>query len=190
MRRWWLGSLLLILQALPAHASQLEQLDDRPGDVIGPCIDDGSAYGLVCFLGVTCLLGGLLARHFRRTTTLSRAAPVPVSLLVAERLARVVQRRHGVIAAVGIVGVPALIAMGVGPLAIFATIVGSIGLRGFFIARAVLHLIEASGDRASAEARAHIVTVRTPDREEHLEVAPGALAAALRHAVPTSIARR
>ncbi|HEY0479706.1 MAG TPA: hypothetical protein VGD37_19435, partial [Kofleriaceae bacterium] len=65
-----------------------------------------------------------------------------------------------------------------------------IGLRGFFIARAVLQLIERGPGGASAEAYAHVVVVHTDDEEVRLEVAPRALAAALRHAVPTSIAQR
>jgi hypothetical protein len=163
---------------------------------------------------VACVLGYLMM-CFRRAREAHLAIPESVSLLVAERLARGVQRRGGVLAAVGIVGVPLLVAMNVGPLAIVSTIVGCIGLRGFVLARGVLHLIEnaarvggaspavapvdasaaaAPAGRTLAPVAAEVVgltvIVRSVADEARLEVTPRALAAARRHAVPTSVARR
>jgi hypothetical protein len=123
-----------------------------------------------------------------------------VSLLVAEQLARWAQRRGGIIAAIGIVGVPALVAMDEGVFAIASTIVGCVGLRGFCVARSVLQLIEPAAERrarlgdaagpATAEVCGSALLVRSADDEAHLEITPRALAAARRHAVPTSIAKR
>jgi hypothetical protein len=153
-------------------------------------------------LGVVLVVLGYLVVHLRRTAEARFAVAEPVSLLVVERLARAVQRRAGVIAAVGVVGVPALVVMDVGPAAIISTIVGCVGLRGFFIARSMLQLIEhavapggedeASAPRrpASAEVVGHTVIVRSASDEVRLDVSPHALAAARRHAVPTSIANR
>jgi hypothetical protein len=131
----------------------------------------------------------LLVRHFRRVNAVQRARPVPVSLLVVERLARAAQRRAGVIAAVGVVGVPALVVMHAGPLAIISTIVASIGLRGYGIARAVLEMVETSSPSVTADLLSHIVVVRSPVSEVQLEVAPRALARELRHAVPIARAK-
>lgn len=153
-------------------------------------------------LGVVLLVLGYLVVHLRRTAEARFAVAEPVSLLVVERLARSVQRRAGVIAAVGVVGVPALVVMGVGPAAIISTIVGCVGLRGFFIARSMLQLIEhavspggedevsAPRQPASAEVVGHTVIVRSASDEVRLDVSPRALAAARRHAVPTLIATR
>jgi hypothetical protein len=106
------------------------------------------------------------------------------------------QRRGGVLAAVGITGVPALVGMDMGTLAIISTIVGCVGLRGFFVARSALRLIEPSepsglaGHDVVAEALGPTVVVRGPAEEVRIDVTPRALAAARRHAVPTSIAKR
>ena len=158
----------------------------------------GTALSLASALAVL----GYLVIHLRRMREARSAVAQPVSLLVVERLARAVQRRGGVIAAVGVVGVPALVVMGLGPLAIISTIVGCVGLRGFFVARGVLQLIEhvassggdgepsAASEPATAEVLGHTVIVRSPCEEARLDVSPRALAAARRHAVPTSIANR
>jgi hypothetical protein len=131
----------------------------------------------------------LLMRHFRRVGTLRDSLPVTVSLLVAERLARAAQRRGGVVGAIGIVGVPALVAMDLGLLAIISTVVAAIGVRRFGVARSVLQMVDAARN-VTAEAIGHLVVVRSPLQEVHLEVAPGALARELRHAVPTARAVR
>lgn len=138
------------------------------------------------------LLGliGYLVMHFRRVRDERLAVAEPISLLVAERLARAVQRRAGVIAAIGVVGVPALVVMDLGPLAIISTIVGCVGLRGFFITRAVLQLVEGAPRDATAELLGRAVIVRSASDEARLEVTPRAVTAARRHAVPTSIAHR
>jgi hypothetical protein len=158
----------------------------------------GSVLTLIGVFGVL----GCLAMHLRRVREARFAVAEPVSLLVVERLARAVQRRGGVLAAVGIVGVPALVVMHVGPAAIISTIVGCIGLRAFFIARGALQLIEeaaapggegepgATRAPATAEVVAHTLIIRRGEEETRLDVSPTALAAALRHAVPMSIATR
>jgi hypothetical protein len=155
-------------------------------------------------LALTGVLGAIacLAMHLRRVRDARFAVAAPVSLLVVERLARAVQRRGGVVAAVGIVGVPALVVMHISSAAILSTIVGCIGLRAFFVARGALQLIErvappsSEGDPATpgapvnAEVLGHTLIVRRGDEETRLDVSPRALAAARRHAVPTSIATR
>jgi hypothetical protein len=144
----------------------------------------GTALTLIGVLGVL----GCLAMHLRRVREARFAVAEPVSLLVVERLARAVQRRGGVVAAIGIVGVPALVVMHIGPAAILSTIVGCVGLRAFFIARGALQLIERAA--ATAEVAGHALVVRCGDEETRLDVSPRALTAARRHAVPTSIATR
>ncbi len=146
----------------------------------------GVGLALVCVL----VLILKIASYVQRVRARDGAMTEPISLLVAERLARAVQRRAGVLAAVGVVGVPALVIMEVAPLAIVSTIVGCIGVRGFFIARAVLQLIERGGDQVTAEALGPTVVVRGSGDEAQLEVAIDALARARRHAVPRSIAKR
>lgn len=146
----------------------------------------GVGLALVCAL----VLILKIASYVQRVRARDGAMAEPISLLVAERLARAVQRRAGVLAAVGVVGVPALVIMEVAPLAIVSTIVGCIGVRGFFIARAVLQLIERGGDQVTAEALGPTIVVRGSGDEAQLEVAIDALARARRHAVPRSIAKR
>jgi hypothetical protein len=131
-------------------------------------------------------LTGMVVRHFRRVNALRDAVAEPISLLVAERLARASQRRGGVIAAIGIVGVPALVVMDMGMLPIISTIIGAIGVRRFGIARSVLQLIETPSYRVAAERIGHIVVVRSSITEVQLEVAPGELASELRRAIPTA----
>jgi hypothetical protein len=144
--------------------------------------------GLVLVCAVALILK--IASYVQRVRARDAAVAEPISLLVAERLARAVQRRAGVLAAVGVAGVPALVIMEVAPLAIVSTIVGCIGVRGFFIARAALQLIERGGDQVTAEALGPTVVVRGSDGEAQLDVAIDALARARRHAVPRSIAKR
>lgn len=159
---------------------------------------------LVAFIGIPLVLVWLV-RYFQRMRARREAIAEPISLLVAERVARAVQRRAGVLAAVGITGVPVLVGTDLGTLAIISTIVGCVGLRGFFVARAALRLIEPSepfapsglsgpsgtaGHEVVAEALGPTVVVRGPAEEVRIDVTPRALAAARRHAVPTSIAKR
>lgn len=156
---------------------------------------------LVAFVGIPLVLVWLV-RYFQRMRARQEAIAEPISLLVAERVARAVQRRAGVLAAVGITGVPVLVGTDLGTLAIISTIVGCVGLRGFFVARAALRLIEPSepsghsgpsgiaGHEVIAEALGPTVVVRGPAEEVRIDVTPRALAAARRHAVPTSIAKR
>lgn len=165
---------LVLRQMARMQAAEYQELKVRVG-VLG-------ALGLA---GV----GLLLARHFRRVNALHDAQPEPLSLLVAERLARTAQRRGGVVAAVGIAGVPALVIMNVWLPAIIATIVAAVGVRRFGIARSVLEMVDAP-DRVAAEAIGHIVVVRSPIQEVQLEVAPGALARERRRAVPMARAMR
>lgn len=153
---------------------------------------------LVAFIGIPLVLVWLV-RYFQRMRARQEAIAEPISLLVAERVARAVQRRAGVLAAVGITGVPVLVGTDLGTLAIISTIVGCVGLRGFFVARAALRLIEPSGPSGPsgiaghevvAEALGPTVVVRGPAEEVRIDVTPRALAAARRHAVPTSIVKR
>jgi len=149
--------------------------------------------------------------HFERVRESRSALAVPISLLVAERVARAVQRRAGMIATIGLVGVPSLVVMHIASLAILSTIIGCIGLRGYFIARSMLQLIERGQPREGGEHRSPLasleaagprampttaavlgrtVTVHSADDEVSLDVSARTLAAARRHAVPTSIAKR
>jgi hypothetical protein len=155
--------------------------------------------GLLLLGGAGGVMGGIallwvwLARHFRRVGARQIAVPEPISLLVAERLARAAQRSSGVLAAIGIIGVPALVVRDLGLFAIISTVVGCIGLRGFFVARAALRLLELAGPAGHdviAETLGPTVIVRSPAEEVRLDITPRSLAAALRHAVPTSIANR
>jgi hypothetical protein len=228
---------LLVLSTTSAYADV----------VVRACDHDAERYALLgmgAALFGACALIRYTVRHFQRVRDAQLATPVPTSLLVAERIARAVQRRAGVIATVGIVGVPALVVMHSSSLAILSTIVGCVGLRSFFIARGMLELIERSGSagprsnaqrcgesiersgsagprsnaqrcgesiersgsagphsnarvesierasRTTAEVLGQTLIVRSADEEVSLDVSPRALAAARRHAVPTSIATR
>jgi hypothetical protein len=174
------------LALLDVELVTLRELEQEAlGDVeSGPAVPAGG----LALLGLTGL-SLLLVRHFRRVRALHDAEPAPISLLVAERLARAAQRRGGVVGAIGIVGVPALVAMDVGMLAILSTIIAAIGVRRFGVARSVLQMIDVAHN-VTAEAISHLILVRSPLQEVHLEVAPGALARELRHAVPTARAVR
>ena len=184
---------LLVLTTTSAYADEVARV----------CDHDAERYallGMAAALFGACALIRYTVRHFQRVRDAQLATPAPISLLVAERIARAVQRRAGVIATVGIVGVPALVVMHTSSLAILSTIVGCIGLRSFFIARGMLELIEraplgavgepASASRVTAEVLGQTVIVRASHEEVSLDVSPRALAAARRHAVPTSIATR
>jgi hypothetical protein len=188
-----------------ASAPVVGEREVRPGSPTQPACAQvhhtrcGMGYMGLWFLGVAFvvflaipLAMVWLVRYFQRMRARREAIAEPISLLVAERLARAVQRRAGVLAAVGITGVPVLVGTDLGTLAIISTIVGCVGLRGFFVARAALGLIEPSGTgghEVVAEALGPTVVVRGPAEEVHIDVTPRALAAARRHAVPTSIAK-
>jgi len=144
--------------------------------------------GALLTLGVV-VLYALYAAHIRRVRAAQGAVAEPISLLIVELLARKVQRRNGVVAAAGLVGVPAMVVMNSGGVAILSTIVACVGLRGYFLARAALQLIEASAADVRAELLGFTVVVRSGYREAQLEISPRALAAASRNAVPTSIAK-
>ncbi len=125
------------------------------------------------------------------------ANPVPISLLIVEQLARATQRRGGVQAAIGIVGVPTMVVMQMAPGAppwglgaIVLTILACIGLRGFFVARGVLATIEQTGQPVTAELDGRTLILRRATEETQLDVSPAAVARLRRHAVPRSIARR
>jgi hypothetical protein len=194
MRRPSLAFALLVLSTTSAHADE----------VVRVCDHDAERYallGMAAALFGACALIRYTVRHFQRVRDAQLATPAPISLLVAERIARAVQRRAGVIATVGIVGVPALVVMHTSSLAILSTIVGCVGLRSFFIARGMLELIEraplgaavgepASAARVTAEVLGQTLIVRAFPEEVSLDVSPRALAAARRHAVPTSITTR
>lgn len=113
--------------------------------------------------------------------------PEAISLLAVERIARAIQRRGGVLAAIGIAGVPVL-AAAQSLTAIASTIVACVGIRGFCVGRALLRLIE--GPAASAVRLGTTMIVHRGDDEMHVEVSALALARASRHAVPTSVAKR
>jgi len=119
-----------------------------------------------------------------------------ISLLMVERLARAAQRRGGLLAAVGLVGVPTAMLMELqrggsllGLSAIVATIVACIGVRAFCVGRAVLTLVEHSGRSLTAELEGGTVILRHGDAELHFGVSRWALAGVRRDAVPRSIAR-
>jgi hypothetical protein len=203
MRRPSLVFALLALTMTSAHADEVARVCNHAADRYAMLAMGAALFGACAVIRYT-------VRHFQRVRDAQLATPVPISLLVAERIARAIQRRAGVIATVGIVGVPALVLMHTSSLAIVSTIVGCIGLRSFFIARGALALIErapagaaAPGDTAApsigeraasapitAEVLGQTLIVRRSDEEVSLDVSPRALAAARRHAVPTSIATR
>jgi len=181
-------ALLLVLSASSARASaQPDHVRCGMGDM-GLLFLGMAAFA---FIGIPVMIVWLV-RYFQRMRARQEAVAEPLSLLVAERIARAVQRRGGVVAAVAIAGVPALVGMDREGFAIIATIVGCVALRGFFLARTALRLLEPSGagHDVIAEAQGPTVIVRGPTEEVRLDVTPRALAAALRHAVPTSIAKR
>jgi hypothetical protein len=156
---------------------------------------------LIALMVCSYLLIRYTAAHFARVRESRHSVPRPVSLLVAERVARAVQRRAGMIAAIGVVGVPALVVMHVSSLAILSTIVGCIGLRGFFVARSALQLIERApggtaltgdanpGVPTTAGVLRHALIVCSGDEEVRLDVSPRTLASACGHGLPTSILR-
>ncbi|MEO7734199.1 MAG: hypothetical protein ABIY55_24765 [Kofleriaceae bacterium] len=165
--------------------------------------DDGDLDLLWYFvpnLAVIAVIVGVIALWYawrrRRDQVAAVASRLPISLLVVEPFARAAQRRGGVQAAVGLVGVPTMVIMemahaqagGLG--AIGLTIVACIGLRGFFVARGVLAMIEQRGEPVTAELDGWTLILRRGDEESQLNVSPAAIARARRHAVPRSIARR
>jgi hypothetical protein len=183
MHRLRLVFAVLVVSATHAGAST-RSCSCTPGDTSLVLASAGLA--LACIVAV--ILG--VASYVRRVRARDGAVAEPISLLVAERLARAVQLRAGVVATVGLVGVPTLVIMKTAPLAILSTIIGCIGVRGYFIAHAVLQLIERGGDQVAAEAVGPTIVVRGTGDEAQLEVSVDALARARRHAVPRSIAKR
>jgi hypothetical protein len=147
---------------------------------------------LVALVAVLCVAGTRrwFGRAARSPSGGRSAVGAPISLLVAERLAHGARRRAGAIAVLGVIGVPALVVVDLAPLAMASAVVGCGGLHRLYVARAVLQLIEWPGSLATAEAVDAMVIVRGASQEVRLEVAPKALAAARRHAVPTSVAGR
>lgn len=123
-----------------------------------------------------------------------RRAPVEgeaISLLVAERLARRVQRRGGLITILAIIaGVPWFVYTEHGFLVIASTVVGVIGVRSLVMARAMLRLIETGSSALSAEATEQTITVTLAHEVASIDVHACELDRARRHAVPTSIAKR
>jgi hypothetical protein len=78
---------------------------------------------------------------------------------------------------------------GIALLPILSTIIGCVGLRGFFVARAILDMIETG--KAEIEALGPRVVVRIGDAESHIDLTQGKIAAARRkHSIPMSIAKR
>ncbi len=123
--------------------------------------------------------------------------PIPVSLLIVERYARGMQRRGGVLAAIGQVGVPATMIAQLAPgaaswalAAILWTIVACVGLRGFFVGRGVLARIDQPAVAVTAVLQGSTLLLRGGgDEETLLGVWPSTIARLRDHAVPTSIAR-
>ena len=181
MRRSLLVFALLALSTASARADTGE--GGCHGNLFAELVAAASLIAVLALIGYTVM-------HFWRVRAARVAIAVPISLLVAERVARVVQRRSGVIAAIGVVGVPALVVMSIASLAVLSTIIGCIGLRGFFVARTVLQLIERAPAPTTAEVIGYTMFVRSGDDEVSLDVSAWALAAARRHAVPTSIAKQ
>ena len=157
---------------------------------------------LLCFVPNLTVIAVIVAviglwYAWRRRREATGASPVPISLLVVEQLARAAQRRGGVQAAIGLVGVPVMVIMEMSPHAesgglgaIVLTVVTCIGLRGFFVARGVLAMIEQRTDPVTAELAGRALILRRADEETQIDVSPAAIARARRHAVPRSIARR
>src|SRR5262247_3721754 len=100
MRRSLLVLALLVLSTVSARAdvevSVSEDEQTRYVQIVGMAL-------VIC----CALLIRYANAHFERVREAQRSAPAPVSLLVAERVARTAQRRAGMLAAIGIVGVPA-----------------------------------------------------------------------------------
>src|SRR5262245_66632978 len=99
MRRSLSVLALLVLSAASARADVVVRVseDER----------DGYMHVVIIALVIgSYLLLRYTAAHFDRVREAERSLPVPVSLLVAERVARAVQRRAGVIAPRGVARVP------------------------------------------------------------------------------------
>lgn len=132
---------------------------------------------IVAIIGFVVLIG-IIVRHFTRVRSLGFAVAQPVSGLVAERLARAVQVRAGLVATVALVGVPTFFVMVDSMLSILATVIACVALRSFFIARGILTMLD---DRAAeAEALGHRLVVRVGEAESHLDLTEDKIARARR----------
>lgn len=139
------------------------------------------------------VLGSLIALTFlvartRRAQAEATAAPEPLSLLVAEPLARMTRRWRGF----EVVALCALVAAGwwaeLYPVAL-ALVVAAFALDGYLKARRVT--IELAKPNCGAELRATSLTVCTADGSHYrVRVSERAIARAREHAIPaSSIAR-
>ncbi|HET9624130.1 MAG TPA: hypothetical protein VFP84_22310 [Kofleriaceae bacterium] len=119
------------------------------------------------------------------------ADPEPISLLVAERLARRVRGRGGLLATLALLGgVPWFFATEHGFLVIASTIAGAIGVRSVVMARGVIRLIELGGDELRAEASERAVVLQRGDEHASIDIHVGELDRAMRFAAPIAIAKR
>jgi hypothetical protein len=145
------------------------------------------AMGVVAVLSLVVIASMHTARR-RRARDLAEATPELTTLLVVERLARVMLRVHGVVIALAIGGVSALVVAELPPLPVVVmALAGGRAVHGWLAARRVLQMVEQGTSRP--EIRGLRVAIRGGDREAHLDAWPRALARARRHAIPTSIAR-
>ena len=156
-----------------------------------PDLGGTGATGMLVF-GLT-VIGGLvisivalamLRRYRRPAVEQPRQA---VSLLIAEQAARATRNRAGWFALLGLGGLVAILGAGI---PVFPWIFGIWtipAMRGYWIARAALQLIEAPG--TTAEAAGSTIIVRGRDRRICLHLTAPELAAAKRRGVPTATAR-
>lgn len=187
--------------AAAASATAEEQREASRARAMARCEGRGPCLPFVLVIPYLVILAVPLGIAFwwsvaQRRRRVEDDVPEVVSLLAVERIARSMQRRGGVLAAVGLVGVPVLVAAqmsGTGwlptPSVVVSTIIACIGLRGFFVARGMLRMVESPAG-ASAEVIGATIVLRQGDDEMHVGVSHGAVARASRFAVPVSIAHR
>ncbi|HEX4418503.1 MAG TPA: hypothetical protein VH165_11415 [Kofleriaceae bacterium] len=147
--------------------------------------------GLVLFLVLAIAGVSYLVRRDERDAE----SGTPISLLVAEQLARSTKHWAAVRAILGAAAAPALLGADeswslatVG--GIVAVIVAGRGLLRIVAARRVLAFVEWGNVQVTAEVVGERLLIKGPTHGMGLKISPRALVRALRHAVPASIARR
>lgn len=161
----------------------------------GPCLPFFLAIPFLGVLAVPLTIALWWSTVQRRRRLIEELdAPEAISLLAVESIARAMQRKGGLLAAIGITGVPVLVAAQMSsagwlptPSVIVSTIIACVGLRGFFVARGMLRMIE-SPVGLTAEVIGVTIVLRQRDDEMHVGVSHSAVARATRFAVPVSIA--
>jgi hypothetical protein len=152
---------------------------------------------LCLFVGVVLFLALLFAvvSYFIRRGERDAGPGTPISLLVAEQLARSTKRWAVVRAILGAAAAPALLgtddAWSLATVGgVIAVIVAGLGLLRIVAAWRVLRFVEWGNVQVTAEVAGARLWIKGPTHGVGLKISPRALVRALRHAVPASIARR